>query len=93
MEPAEENEDVEMTRVRAMACEEYVNKSIQSVEELLQALKIIREKLKELETNPDRKPLVYEIKNQIAIVEIHNIQLNIYLKHFFNVFRLVEAGV
>jgi len=76
-----------------MACEEYINKSVQTAEELLQALKIIREKLKELETNPDKKPLVYEIKSQIAIIEIHNIQLSIYLKYFFDIFKLLELGL
>ena len=93
MVPAEENEDVEMTRIRAMACEEYINKSVQTAEELLQALKIIREKLKELENSPDRKDLVYEIKSHVAVIEIHNIQLGIYLRHFFDIFKLLELGL
>jgi len=91
MMQTEKNEDVVMTRVRISACKEFIYESVKSAEKLLQALKIIQMKLGELEIDPGRKHLIYEIKSQIATVEISSIQLKIYLKHFFEVFKKLEA--
>jgi len=84
------SENVEMTRTRIRACKEYVDKSIESAEGLLEALKIIQMKLRELEIHPDRKYLIYEIKSLIANIEIQKIRLKIYLKHFLEEYKLLS---